>query len=154
MTTNGVCLWLVIVIALVGAASFPSVGPTADVIDPVVLSSLQRAAEATLVGDATGSGRIEPNLKGDRLLEVVARAGGIETQSQETYIRLLRDQKTSAASTRSILAGPQENIFVYPGDTIYVYRSAPKFTVLGAVTEQKDYMIDQDRLTLAALQTT
>lgn len=139
-------------------------GRTPDELSRAIVESLQNkavepqaivtiaqsgAAEATVIGDATGSGRIPLNLKGDRILEVVAQAGGIRTQPHETYVRLLRNGSTGVASVRSILANPRENVFVRPGDTIYVYRSTPKFTVLGAVTAQHDYLIDQDRLTLA-----
>ena len=123
----------------------------AKAIQPQVLVSIGQSgtSQATVVGDATGSGRVPLNLKGDHLLEVIAQAGGIRTQPHETFIRLLRGSNTGMASLRSILANPKENIFIQPGDTIYVFRNTPKFTVLGAVTAQKDYFIDQDRLSLA-----
>ena len=129
--------------AIIGALQSKAVEPQA-----IVSIAQSGTAQATVIGDATGSGRVPLNLKGDRLLEVVSQAGGIKTQPQETYVRLMRGKNSGAASMRTILADPKENIFVYPGDTIYVYRNTPKFTVLGAVNFQKDYPIDQDRLTL------
>ena len=146
------------------AARIQAAGRTPDQVSQAIVEALKSKASepqaivsvvqsgtsvATVVGDATGSGRIPLNLKGDRLLEVVSQAGGIRTMPQETYIRLLRGQATGSASMRAVLADPKENIFIYPGDTIYISKNTPKFTVLGAVNFQKDYPIDQDRLTLA-----
>ena len=89
------------------------------------------------------------NIKGDRLLEVVAQGGGVKALPYETFVRLTRGSKVAEASLRTILNNPRENVFVQPGDTIYLTRKTPKFTVLGAVNAQKDYLIDQDNLTLA-----
>lgn len=130
--------------AIVDALQAKAVEPQA-----IVTVAQSGAAQATVIGDATGSGRVALNLKGDRLLEVVAQAGGIRTMPHETYVRLLRNGASAVASIRSILANPRENVFVRPGDTIYVYKNTPKFSVLGAVTAQHDYFIDEDRLTLA-----
>src|SRR5690606_37581438 len=46
---------------------------------------------ATLSGDVTKPGLYPLSIKGDRLLDVVAQAGGTKYPARETYVTLLRD---------------------------------------------------------------
>ncbi len=119
--------------------------------EPQVIVTLAQpgSGAVTVIGDATGSARVPLNPKGDRILEVVAQAGGVKTLPHETFIRLIRAGGAQSISMQAILADPRENIFVQPGDTLYVSRNTPKFTALGAVAAQKDFPIDKDPMTLA-----
>ncbi|QND61878.1 polysaccharide biosynthesis/export family protein [Mesorhizobium huakuii] len=118
-------------------------------VEPQVIVSTQgSAATATVSGDATGSARVALSLKGDRLLEVIAQSGGIRTMPQETKVRLTRGALSEVTLLDTILKDPSQNVFVYPGDNIYVYRDPPIFVALGAVTAQKDYPIDKEPMSL------
>lgn len=120
-------------------------------IEPQALVALGAtgASTASVAGDVTGAARVPLNPKGDRLLEVVSQAGGIKAMPQETRVRLTRGNSTETVLLDTILKSPQENIYVYPGDQIYIYRDPPTYVALGAVTAQRDYPIDQERLMLA-----
>ncbi|CAM5762008.1 sugar ABC transporter substrate-binding protein [Labrys miyagiensis] len=115
----------------------------------VIVSLVQTGAAVSVTGDATGAARVPLSLKGDRLLDVISQAGGVKSKPNETFVRLTRGKISQSVSLQTILTSPQENVFVRPGDTIYVYQDTPKFTVLGAVTQQKDFPIDQSRLPLS-----
>ncbi len=104
---------------------------------------------ATVVGDVTGAGRVPLSPKGDRLLEVIAQAGGVRAGPQETFIRVTRGQRTSAVMLASVVERPAENIFVRPADLIYVYKEPQTFTALGAVTHSGEHPIDRMEFTLA-----
>ncbi|UVK50239.1 polysaccharide export protein (plasmid) [Mesorhizobium sp. AR02] len=118
-------------------------------VEPQVIVSTQgSAATATVSGDATGAARVPLSLKGDRLLEVIAQSGGIRTMPQETKVRLTRGALSEVTLLDTILKDPSQNVFVYPGDNIYVYRDPPIFVALGAVTAQKDYPIDKEPMSL------
>ncbi|MGX5832025.1 polysaccharide biosynthesis/export family protein [Mesorhizobium sp. 43Arga] len=114
----------------------------------VIVSTLGSAATATVSGDATGSARVPLSLKGDRLLDVIAQSGGVRTMPQETKVRLTRGTLSEVTLLDTILKNPTQNVFVYPGDNIYVYRDPPIFVALGAVTAQKDYPIDKEPMSL------
>lgn len=120
-------------------------------IQPQAIVTLQNSASqsVTVVGDVTGGGRIPLNLKGDRLLEVIAQAGGVKSPPHETFVRVTRGSGSGVVRMATLLGNPNENIFLYPNDTIYVYREPQSFTALGAVTAQSSVTIDRENLSLS-----
>lgn len=102
-----------------------------------------------VLGDQTGSARVPLNIKGDRLLEVLAQAGGVKSQPAETFVTLTRGDVSETVGLNTILRDPSENIFLQPSDTIYVTRRPQTFTALGAVGTPGELQIDQDPFTLA-----
>jgi polysaccharide export outer membrane protein len=116
----------------------------------VQVNVLQSAANsATVAGDVTGAARVPLNVKSDRLLDVIAQAGGVKAPVQETFVRITRGDRTATVALATILARPEENIYVHPGDLIYVYLQPQTFTALGAVTHPGELAIDRLDFTLA-----
>ncbi|WP_428032548.1 polysaccharide biosynthesis/export family protein [Ancylobacter sp.] len=126
-------------------------GLTGKSIDPQVLITLpqQTSASVVVVGDLTGAGRVNLNVKGDRLLEVIAQAGGIKASPHETFVRVTRGQRSATMQLTAVLAKPNENIFMQPGDTVYVSRRPQTFTALGAVKGAGEVAIDREDFTVA-----
>lgn len=120
-------------------------------IEPQVLVTLpqQTSASVVVVGDLTGAGRVNLNVKGDRLLEVVAQAGGIKGAAHESFVRVTRGSRSTTMQLAAILASPDENIYMQPGDTVYVFRKPQSFTALGAVKAAGELPIDRDEFTVA-----
>lgn len=118
---------------------------------PQVLVTLTNSTSqsVTVIGDVTGGGRIPLNIKGDRILEVISQAGGVKALPHETFITLNRGGRTATIRLATLLAHQGENLFVYPGDTIYVAREPQTFTALGAVTTQGDLPIDRANMVLS-----
>lgn len=127
-------------------------GLTGKAIEPQVMVTLpqQTSASVVVVGDLTGAGRVNLNVKGDRLLEVIAQAGGIKGPPHESFVRVTRGQRSASMQLTAVLAKPAENIYMQPGDTVYVYRRPQTFTALGAVKSAGEVPIDRDDFTVAS----
>jgi polysaccharide biosynthesis/export protein len=120
-------------------------------IEPQVLVAIQQtgATTATVAGDVTGAARVTLNPKGDHLMEVVAQAGGVKASPHETFVRVTRGAQTSTVSLATVLERPSENIYVHPGDLIYLFKQPQSFTALGAVTKSGELAIDREYFTMA-----
>ncbi|MGP4694220.1 polysaccharide biosynthesis/export family protein [Agrobacterium cavarae] len=103
-------------------------------IEPQVLITLanQRSSQVSVVGDVRAPSRIDVNPAGDRIIDVLARAGGPAHPGYETFVTLERGNRKSTVFFDDLLANSRENIFVHPEDTIYVYREAESFLAFGA----------------------
>ncbi len=124
----------------------------------VVVTLLERnASEVTVVGDVVNAAnrfRIRPG--GERVLDLIAKAGGLRYPGYEIFVTLQRGKLRATVFFPTLVNKPEENIFVAPGDTIYVYREQQKFVAIGAlgavglttagVTGQ--YSFEQERLSL------
>jgi polysaccharide biosynthesis/export protein len=126
-------------------------GLKGNAINPQAIVNVIQAdsTAATVVGNVTGSASVPLSIKGDRLLEVVAKAGGIKSPTVETFIRMTRGNRTVVEPLSIILEHPAENVFVKPGDSIYVFSTPQTFTALGAVTHSGDLPVDRENFTLA-----
>jgi polysaccharide export outer membrane protein len=56
--------------------------------------------------------------RGDRVLDVIAAAGGIKVSAYDRYIRLTRAQPTLSVPYNTLLSNPQENVFVRPATSL------------------------------------
>lgn len=103
-------------------------------IEPQVLITLgnQRSSQISVLGDVRAPARIDVNPAGDRILDVLARAGGPASPGYETFITLERNQRKMTVAFDDVLANARENIYVHPDDTVYVYREAESFLAFGA----------------------
>lgn len=103
-------------------------------IEPQVMITLanQRSSQVSVVGEVRASSRIDINPAGDRIVDVIARAGGPASPGYETYVTLERGHSKSTMFFDDILSDARENIYVHPDDTIYLYREAMSFLAFGA----------------------
>ena len=120
-------------------------------IQPQVMVALASngANVATVGGEVGRSGVVPLSLRGDRLLDVVAAAGGARFPAHETYVRLTRHGHGVTVLLQRIVDASSENIYVQPGDQIYVSRDPQTFTAFGATGKVGQYAFDTDSLSLA-----
>ena len=111
-------------------------------IDPQVMIGLEgySANSATVLGEVGGSGAIALSPRGDRLLTVLGNAG-LSADETEAVVRLVRDDYIVTVPLRTIINNPDENIYVAPGDTIFVLSKPQVFNALGAVKSSGQYPI-------------
>lgn len=102
----------------------------------------------TLSGDVTKPGLYPLSIKGDRLLDVVAQAGGTKYPARETYVTLLRDNLQGVQLVKTLIEVPEENIYVARGDRIYLSHDPQRFTVLGAVHKPSVYTFDSPTVSM------
>lgn len=103
-------------------------------IEPQALVTVPKniANTVTVVSEVTGGARVPLTTRGDRILDVVATAGGTKAPPHETFVTLVRDGRSLRIPMQAILADPAENVFVRPGDVISVARETQTFTAAGA----------------------
>ena len=107
------------------------------------------ANSATVGGEVNRAGVVPLRPSGSRLLDVIAEASGARYPAFETTIHLTRNHREAAASLQRVVDRPEENVFIYPGDNVYVSRDPKTFTVLGASTKVGRYNFGSETLNLA-----
>jgi polysaccharide export outer membrane protein len=115
-------------------------------IEPQAVVALvnQNTSLITVIGEVnsafTGSsGRIPAQPAGEHLLDVITRAGGIKDQGQDTWVVLERHGKRGAVPFGSLIYEPGNNIWAWPGDTIYLYKEPQTFLAFGASGQQGQF---------------
>lgn len=114
----------------------------------VVAISQNLSNTVAVTGEVTNGTRVPLTVKGDRILSVIAAAGGIRVPAHETFVRLTRGGQTVSIAFNKILADPRENIFVRPGDTITVIREPQTFTAFGGTQHNASVPFDATGITL------
>jgi polysaccharide export outer membrane protein len=125
-------------------------------IEPQVVVSLnqQHSSVVSVLGDVNTPGVLALNSVGERLLALIARAGGPKYEAVETYVTLQRDGRRVKVLLSHVVHDPRENIFVRPNDVIFLTRESPTFTALGALNQNvfgfnSEIPFDVETLTLA-----
>jgi polysaccharide export outer membrane protein len=103
-------------------------------IEPQVVITVveNRSREVAVLGDVNSPAKFEINPAGERVLDLIARAGGLSTPGIETYVTLERRGRQATVLFDQLVQSPNENIFVAPGDTIYVNRERRTYLAFGA----------------------
>ena len=122
-------------------------------IDPqvVVTSSQQRSSLVSVFGEVRTPIRFPMPASGaqDRITDAITRAGGISGAGWETWVVLERGGKRATVPFANLVYWPSNNIFVLPGDRIYLYREPMKFLAFGATGQQGEFNFDAWRISLA-----
>ena len=129
--------------AVVGALRGKAIEPQA-----LVTVTKNIANTVTVVGDVTGGARVPLTTRGDRILDVVATAGGTKAPAHETFVTLVRDGRSVRIPLQAILTDPAENVYVRPGDVISVAREPQTFTAAGATSQNAVVPFDAIGITL------
>ncbi|ADZ71445.1 polysaccharide biosynthesis/export family protein [Polymorphum gilvum] len=115
-----------------------------------VVAFIERnATSAAVVGEVNAPNKLDINESGDRILDLISRAGGLKYPGYESFITLQRGGRSAKVYFNAIIANPQENIYVAPGDTLYVDREQRSFQAFGASGLSGEFKFDQEELTLA-----
>lgn len=126
-------------------------------IEPQVVINLveQNATEIAIFGDATGNLKSKITPGGERVLDVIAKAG-IKYPGFEVFVTLQRGKRRATVFFPTLINNPAENIYVKPGDTLYVFRQPQTFVAVGALASVNQtqeltgkFVFDSERLSLA-----
>ena len=123
---------------------------TGKAIEPQALVTVTRnvANTVTVVGEVTGGARVPLTTRGDRILDVVASAGGTKAAAHETFVTLVRGRQSVRIPMQALLTNPSENVFVKPGDVISVAKEPQTFTSAGATGQNSVVPFDSIGITL------
>jgi polysaccharide export outer membrane protein len=107
------------------------------------------SANVTVVGDVTNSGRVPLTARGERLLDVVAAAGGVKQSVAKTSIQLTRGGNMLTVPMEQIIRDPAQNIILRPNDVVTALYQPYSFTALGAVKNNAEIQFEATGLTLS-----
>jgi polysaccharide export outer membrane protein len=102
----------------------------------------------TVTGEVANGARVPLTLRGDRIMDVIAAAGGYRSPVHETFVSLTRGNRTARAPIQALLKNPQEDIYLRPGDILTIERTPQTFTVAGATGANSVEPFDARGITL------
>lgn len=121
-------------------------------IEPQVVITLkeQRATQVSVLGAVRTPSQFPINPSGDRLLDVIARAGGPEFPGYETYVTVQRGKKEGTQLFTELVENPGENIYVRAGDIIVLAHRPNTFVAVGASGRNGQFRFEAEDVTLAS----
>ncbi len=107
-----------------------------NALQPQVMVSLvqNQSNLVTVSGDVAQPGRLPLYLQGNRLLDVIAQAGGSKWPAYDTTVQLVREGVSRRVRLGEVVANPADNIQMQSGDLLHLIRDPQTVAVLGATT--------------------
>jgi polysaccharide biosynthesis/export protein len=123
----------------------------------VVTTSQQRTSLISVVGAVNTPLRFAVPMTGagDRVLDAITRAGGITGPGYASWVMLERGGRRATVPFENLVMNASNNIYILPGDRIYVYQEQQKIIAFGATSNnsagfnQGEIPFDAWRLNLA-----
>jgi polysaccharide biosynthesis/export protein len=107
-------------------------------IEPQLIVSLsqQRTSLISVVGSVNTPLRFAVPMTGaqDRVLDAITRAGGISGPGYASWVMLERGGRRATVPFENLVMNAANNIYILPGDRIYVYQEQQKFIAFGATS--------------------
>jgi len=99
----------------------------------VTVTILERNyAQATVIGSVENPGKYIVGSGGDRILDLIGKAGGTTTDDYSTFVTLTRAGVSVTVPYELITSNPSENTYVAPGDSINITSEQSKYYIFGA----------------------
>ncbi len=119
-------------------------------IEPQALVTLvnQISTQVTVVGDVANPNKFTINASGDRVTDAISRAGGLRSPGYEEFVTLERRLKKGTVYFLNLLRDPRENVFVAPGDILYVQQNQRAFLAFGATGASGQFKFGQEFVSL------
>jgi polysaccharide export outer membrane protein len=129
-----------IVQALNGKANFPQV---------IVRLTRNTNANVTVVGEVTNSLLLPLTPRQEKLLDVIAMAGGVKQPINKVTIQLARGTQSATMPLETIIKDPSQNIALAPGDVVTAYFQPFSFTTMGATGQNQEVQFEGQGISLA-----
>jgi polysaccharide biosynthesis/export protein len=115
----------------------------------LVIDKKSPANSVSAAGEMLKGGLVPLSPDGDRLLQVIAAAGGARTPIRDVFVRLSRGKVTATIPLQTLVSHPDEDIYAAPGDTLTLIRVPQTFAIFGAAGRNAAIPFQADRLSLA-----
>lgn len=124
---------------------------SSQTVRPQVIVSLASNTSNTVAvgGEVNKAGLMQLTLRGERVLDAVAWAGGPKLPGGQLDVRLIRGTTTASVPLRNVLSNPVDNVVVRPNDNIVLVNNPRSFVVMGATMKVAQYPMDIERVTFA-----
>ena len=129
-----------IVSRLAGKAHAPEV---------VVRLVTNSSANVSVVGEVNSNGRVALTPRGERLLDVLASAGGVKHPTHKTTIQITRDGRVASLPLDNIIRDPRQNIRLRTDDVVAAIFQPYSFTSLGLSGASAEVPFEQTGITLS-----
>jgi len=117
---------------------------------PQIIVSVPKSVfnTVTVSGEVVNGARVSLSPKGDRLMDMIAAAGGARSAVYETFVKLSRGGVTMTIPMQTLVDDPTENIYAWPGDVLTLERVPQSFEAFGATGKNTQITFDSQSLTL------
>jgi polysaccharide biosynthesis/export protein len=115
----------------------------------IVRLTRNATANVSVVGEVTQSGRVPLTPKGERLLDVIAAAGGTRQPVERVAVQVARGDRSVIVPLRAVVENPQQNIILQRDDVVTILHQPFSLTVLGAAGKNEEIRFEQTGLTLS-----
>jgi len=119
--------------------------------DPQVIVRVVSNANAnvTVVGDVGQNTRVTLTPRGERLLDVLATAGGVKQPVGKTTVQITRGARVVSLPLERVIQDPAQNIRLQSDDVVTALFQPYSFTSLGATGNNAEVPFEATGLTLA-----
>ncbi len=119
--------------------------------DPQVVVTVATNLSSTLYvsGDVERPGRVPLTLGHERLLDVIAVAGGPKKPDYDTYVQVTRRNATARILLQTLTQQPQQDITLMPGDRVQLIYKPRSFTAFGATQKVEQVPLNTASVSLA-----
>lgn len=133
------------------AAAVIQEGLANQTVRPQVVVSMAGNVSNTIAvgGEVTRSGLMPLTLRGEKLLDAVAWAGGPKSPAIQMDLRLMRGKQTFSVPLTQIMSNAEDNILAQPNDNISLVFNPKTYLVMGATQKVNQYPFDVETITLA-----
>jgi polysaccharide biosynthesis/export protein len=120
-------------------------------VDPQVTVTVldSHANSVAIIGEVRNAGHILLSPHNDRLMDVLASAGGPTKPPADLAVVVYRGARYAEVSLAGLMDRPDQNIRLAPGDQIRVVDRPRKYSTFGAFGKDSQTLIEDDSLTLA-----
>ncbi len=115
----------------------------------VVRRVTNATATVTVLGDVGQSGRVPLTAKGERILDVLASAGGAKQSVSKSVVQITRADRSLTLPLATVVSDARQNIVLQPNDVVTVYFQPYTFTVLGATGTNAEVPLEGTTVTLS-----
>lgn len=115
----------------------------------IVRLSRNAAANVTVVGEVANSARVPLTSRGERILDILATAGGVRQPVGKMTVQVTRGTKVSSLPLETVIRDPRQNVRLEPDDVMTLLYQPYSFTALGAIGKNDELPFEATGLTLA-----
>jgi polysaccharide export outer membrane protein len=118
---------------------------------PQVLVQLSRNSNTTVtvVGEVANTTRVPLTPRGERLLDILASAGGTRQPVGKMTIQITRGTQITSMPLERVIRDPQQNVRLQAGDIVTALFQPYSFTALGATGRNEELPFEATGLTLS-----
>jgi polysaccharide biosynthesis/export protein len=103
----------------------------------------------TVNGGVNKPGTYPLTARKERVLDMIALAGGAASDPGSANITLIRGTRRAAAPLERVMNDVAQNVYLLPGDQILLDKDAPSFTAFGAFKSVGEFEFQPGKLTLS-----